>query len=83
MSRVSVALVAAMLLAGPAACENPFGGCEERTQIVEVVWGDSFEEVREAMLARLKADGWKCHSEAIRNAFGTEIGVKHTCTICD
>lgn len=58
------------------------GGCEERVQRFDVVSTDPLYEYYVGLAGRLRADGWTCTSESIREG-GVLIGSAYTCTICD
>jgi len=57
--------------------------CVERTEIIEVVWTDLYPEFYAGQVEKLKSEGWVCIDQPIRNAEGTQIGKRYTCTICD
>lgn len=58
-------------------------GCDETTQVVEIVESDVLVDSWRARLADLRERGFECASEPIRNAFGNQIGTRYTCTGCD
>lgn len=66
------------------ACSDSTGPkCTERTETIEVEWGSLMEDVQEQLVEVFRAEGWTCRSQPLRNAFGTQIGLVYTCTICD
>ena len=75
-------LALAVLLGLTLACSDSTG-CETRTKTVDIVWGALDEGMNQILLEAYESNGWTCSAESIRNAAGTQIGTKHTCTICD
>lgn len=75
-----LAMAALCLLAG---C-NHVVGCDAKTETVELVPSDPFYAQWQAALASFQQNGWKCDSGTpIRNAFGSQIGTRYVCTICN
>jgi hypothetical protein len=61
------------------ACKDQ-GPCD--TEIVELVPGEPFFDIRLGLLERYEELGYECDSESIRDAQGRSIGTKYTCTKC-
>lgn len=60
-----------------------FGGCELQTQTLELVYSDTFYDIRLKLLNDYRADGWSCKDDgAIRDGFGRTIGTRYVCTKC-
>lgn len=82
--------VASLLLVGPG-CDSILGGCDEQERIVELVgWvpGNRLDslgyELNRSFLRLYETSGWDCgRTEPVRNAFGTQIGTRYTCTKCE
>lgn len=79
--RTTLALLA-VLLVGGTGCDS-LAGCDEDVQRFEATYDDTFYDFyRDTILPRWEEQGYDCDSEPLRNAFGTRIGTRWTCTGC-
>lgn len=79
--RFAAALAAALAATAFLACSGT--DCREKTRFVEIEWGAWDEGIDQSLLDSYQSAGWDCSSEPLRNAFGTQFGLRWTCTKCD
>ena len=82
MTRNASRLLIAILLVGLAGCDS-LSGCDEDTRIFEGLYDGFHDSYRDIIVPAWEERGYDCVSESIRNAFGTRIGTKWTCTGCE